>query len=63
MLKLLLTLNKVLNEKEFFYLYDGPDYQSMQYNITTTTPFTSKSFQVSILYHGSYSNIEINFKG
>ena len=63
MFKLSLTLSKVLNEKEFFYLYDGPDYQSMQYNITTTTPFTSKSFQVSILYHGSYSNIEINFKG
>ena len=63
MFKLSLTLSKVLNEKEFFILYDGSDYQSMQYNITTTTPFTSKSFQVSILYHGSYSNIKINFKG
>ena len=48
--------------KNYFYLYDGPGYHNMQYNIADIITFKSSSFQVSIFYHGSYSNIEMNFK-
>ena len=62
MFKLSFKLSKVLHEKELLYFYDGPDYQNKEYNFKTIATFTSSLFQVSIFYHGSYSNIEINFK-
>ena len=63
MFKLSLNLSKVIHLIKSLSLYDGPDYHSMQYNIATSTAFTSSSFQVSIFYYGSVSDIEISFKG
>ena len=61
--KLLLKFSKFLQQEDFLYFYDGPDCHSMQYDITTIKTFRPSSFQVSILYHGYLSAIEMNFKG
>ena len=63
MFKLSVNLSKVIHLKEALSLYDGPDYHSMQCNIATSTTFISSSFQVSIFYYGSVSDLEISFKG
>ena len=63
MSKLLLKVKEVPHEKEFLYLYDGPDYNSRQYYFTANTTFTSSSFQVSILCHDYYRDVIMNFNG
>ena len=62
MFKLSLELTRAPNRKGIFYLYDGPSFHSKQYNFTTQMTFTSSSFQVSVIYQGDHSNIEMEFK-
>ena len=52
MYKLFLKIMKLTNSKNILYLYDGPDYHSDQYDLTSITSITSSSFQVSILLLG-----------
>ena len=61
MYKLSLKLMKHSNQNNIWYLYDGPDYHSDQYDLSSMTLFTSSSFQVSILFHGYFNEIESNF--
>ena len=62
MFKLYMQLTKAHHKNGIIYLYDGPDFHSNQYNLSTLMKFTSSSFQVSVIYQGDYSNIEIKFK-
>ena len=59
--KLSLKLKKVYGLKGNLYVYDGPDYHFNQYYITNMTLFKSSSFQVSVLFHGHFSVIEMYF--
>ena len=59
--KLSLKLKKVYGLKGNLYVYDGPDYHFNQYFITNMTSFISSSFQVSVLFHGYFSFIEMYF--
>ena len=61
MLKLIVQLTKDPNMKGLIYIYDGPNFRSGQHNANTVTTFISNSFQVSILYQGHYSNVELKF--
>ena len=63
MFKLSIILMKGnLDDKGSFYLYDGPDFHTNQYDATGLKTFTSSSFQVSVLFHGYFSDIAITFK-
>ena len=61
MFKLSVQLTKAPNKKGTFYFYDGPNFHSIEYDATIVRAFTSSSFQVSVLYQGQYSDIEMKF--
>ena len=50
------------DDKANLYLYDGPDFHASQFNTSSFEKFTSSSFQVSILFHGHFSDIVIKFE-
>ena len=63
MFKLSIILIKVnADDKSGLYLYDGPDFYACQYDASSFKTFTSSSFQVSVLFHGQFSNISLKFK-
>ena len=63
MFKISIILMKVNpDDRGGIYLYDGPDFHASQYDATNLKTFTSSSFQVSILFHGYFSDIIIKFK-
>ena len=57
--KLSLKLQEQFYRKGVLHIYDGPDYHSDQYDLTSMTSFTSRSFQVSILLNILCSDIEM----
>ena len=63
MFKIYITLKVIMDDKELLYLYEGPDFHADQYNASVIKALQSSSFQVSVLFYGSFSTIEMKFKG
>ena len=63
MFKIYVTLKVIMDDKELLYLYDGPDFNADQYNASEIKTLQSSSFQVSILFYGSFTTMKMKFKG
>ena len=60
MFKLKLHVQKIPIYIKYLYLYDGPDFNSKQYNITVEKTVVFTSFQCSVLIQGSIYLTEIH---
>ena len=58
MFKILLILPR---KKAKMHFYDGPDFHSNLYDVTTITTFRSTSFQIFIMYLGHQQDTEMQF--
>ena len=63
MFKIYITLKVIMDDKELLYLYHGPDFNADQYSASEIKTFEASSFQVSMLFYGTFSTIKMKFKG
>ena len=60
MLKIVLILMEN-PQREYLYVFDGPDFHSNQHDASTLLKFASSSFQIFIMYLGSFGDFKMKF--